>query len=503
MISSPPSPPESDVSPAEAAQELLRRRRARRSLLDFATYTMPDYSVSWHHRLICDYLDRFARGEIARLILNLPPRHGKSELASRRLPAYLLGRNPDLRIIACSHTASLAEKMNRDVQRVLDGQEYRRLFPDTQLSTGNIRTVAGAPLRNSEMFEVVGRKGYYRCAGVGGNIVGLGFDVGIIDDPIRSREDADSPTVREAAWNWYCGDFYTRRAPGARILVIMTRWHPEDLAGKLLATMQNDDRADRWAVLKLPAICEEGPTETDPRRPGEALWPDRYPVEELEKTKAASPYEWDSQYRQHPRNPGSQEWPDELFPPTLWFDDWPPDLPQRVLALDPSKGRSDKSGDYSAFVMLGLDRDWTLWVDADLARRPVEAQQERNIVGDGLDIVRAWRPQAFSVEINGFQELVANAFIRVAEQKRIHLPLYGVNSTNPKPVRIRAIGPYLAQHRLRVRNTPGGRLLVEQLKLFPNADHDDGPDALAQAITMLDHLLGTAVDGDKPVLLTA
>jgi predicted phage terminase large subunit-like protein len=486
MTNSPPSPP---VSPQQAAAELLRRRRARGTLLDFTTYTKPDYQVGWHHRLLCDTLDRFAAGLVPRLIVCVPPQHGKTELVVRRLAPYLLGRDPDCRVISCSYGSSLASDGNRDVQRVVDDDPYRRLFPATR--------IGGDAVRNSDVFEVVGRAGFYRSAGVGGPITGRPMDVGLIDDPFKNREEADSPVVREAVWNWYTSAFLSRAHRGTRILVCHTRWHPDDLVGRLLRQQRDDPKADRWEVLSLPALCKEaGDGLGSPRQVGDALWPERHPPELLERKRAASPYDWFSLYQQEPRSPGSQEWPDELFPPSLWFDDWPGGMRRRVLSLDPSKGRSDKSGDYSAFVMLALDDDWTLWVDADLARRPVEASAERSIVGDGLELLRRWNPEAFSVETNGFQSLVADAFLRVARERGVHCPLYPVESTDPKTTRIRQLGPYLAQKRLRVRNTPGGRMLVEQLRLFPNAEHDDGPDALAQAVVTMDHLVYGRRDDD-------
>lgn len=484
-----------NVSRGDAAAELLRRRQARSSLLGFTIYTKPDYEVSWHHRRLCEFLDRFAAGKITRGIINMPPQHGKSELASRRLPAYLLGKDPDLRVIACSHTADLAGAMNKDVQRIIDDLPYQALFPATTLNTRNNRTDAhGGYLRNSDMFEVVGHRGYYKSAGVGGAIVGRGFDVGIIDDPIKGREQADSPAVRESVWKWYTGDFYTRRGKGARVLLIMTRWHPEDLAGRLL-TMAADPRADQWEVLTLPAIAE---TELpgDPRKPGEALWPERYPVEDLDKIAVANPTDWWSQYQQHPRPEGGVEWPDEYFGPAIWFDEWPKDLYLKALALDPSKGKSDKVGDYSALVYGGLDQaSGTLWVDADLKRR-----HTGQIVEDGIALCRSFGPQGWAIEINAYQELLGAEILRVATERRLTLPLYGITNTVPKPVRIRRIGPYLGQRRLRVRNSPGGRLLVQQLKDFPCGAHDDGPDALEMLERMLRHLLGEEQDQAPEVL---
>ena len=166
----------SPVSQQEAAAELLRRRQARNSILAFTTYTMPTFEVSWHHEVMSEYIDKFANKEIKRLMIFMPPRHTKSEFVSRRLPAYLLGRNPDESIIAASYGADLASRMNRDVQRIIDSEDYRRIFPDTRLFGKNIRTVAsGSWLRNSDMFEVVEYSGYYRGSGIGGAITGMGM----------------------------------------------------------------------------------------------------------------------------------------------------------------------------------------------------------------------------------------------------------------------------------------------------------------------------------------
>jgi len=202
------------LDPAEAARIL-----ARRHLLDFITYTKPDYEVNWHHKTICDEIESFMTGECSRLILCMPPRNGKSQIVSRHLPAYLLGRNPDARIIACSYSADLAQAMNRDVQRIIDDPLYHELFPDTTLSGSNVRTVAGNFLRNSDVFEIVGHKGVYLSAGIGGGITGRGADYALIDDPVKNREEANSPTYRERIWDWYRSTLYTRLEKGGKILI--------------------------------------------------------------------------------------------------------------------------------------------------------------------------------------------------------------------------------------------------------------------------------------------
>lgn len=465
--------------------------------MDFTLFTKPDYAPSRHHEALCRYLDRFAAGEIKRLMVFMPPQHGKSELVSRRLPAYIHGRNPDARIIACSHNASLASTMNRDVQRIIDDDAYRLLFPGTQLYGKNVRSDRhGSYLRNSDIFEVVGHTGYYKSAGVCGSITGRGFNVGIIDDVFKDRREADSPAIREAVNNWYTSTFRTRRGKDASILLTMTRWHPDDLAGWLLAMAEADPKADQWTVLCFPAVCDS-PGPDDPRQPGEALWPARFPLNDLEAQKAANLSDWYALYQQEPRSGSSLEWPDSYFPPFIWFDEWPSGTLLRVLALDPSKGKSDKAGDYSAYVLLGLvrqpDGKLKVYVEADLARRPVNPTRERpdgqSIVGDGLDHHTRFRPQVFAVESNQFQELIGGELQRVAASRGLVLPIKLVEHLIPKRSRIRTLGAFLAEGILRFRaNHPGTRLLVSQLRGFPLDRYDDGPDALEMGLSELQKL---------------
>ena len=158
---------------------------AQNNLLDFTRYTFPKYQVNWHHRLLANKLDKVVTGEVKRLMIFMPPRYGKTELASRRFPAYILGKRPNSQIIATSYGATLAQDINRDVQRIIDSDLYQEVFPETKLYGKNVRTVSsGTYLRNSEIFEVVNHKGFYKSAGVGGGITGKGFNFGIIDDPV-------------------------------------------------------------------------------------------------------------------------------------------------------------------------------------------------------------------------------------------------------------------------------------------------------------------------------
>ncbi len=278
-------------------------RKARTNLLDFTRFTMPEYRENWHHKLICQKLDEFLEGKNRRLIIAAPPRHGKTEIVSKRFPAYLLGRNPDAKIIACSYASDLASLINRDIQRIISSPEYSELFPDTTLNITNVRTTSQESyLRNSDIFEVVNHKGVYRSAGVGGSITGMGGNFLIVDDPFRSRADSESPTIRQKVYEWYTSTFRTRRQKDASILLIATRWHEEDLTGKLLELAKNDPTADQWEVISLPALSEDERPEYDQRDgPDQALWETEFSKEDLLSTKASlTVYEWLSLYQQRP-----------------------------------------------------------------------------------------------------------------------------------------------------------------------------------------------------------
>ena len=288
---------------SNAAELLLKRRKARSNLLDFTRFTMPEFRVSWHHKLVASKLDQFVKGDIKRLIISMPPRHTKSEFVSRRLPAYIFGLNPDAKIISCSYAADLASAMNRDVQRIIDSPEYKEVFPNTRLSSANVRTTAHESyLRNSDIFEIVGHKGIYKCAGVGGAITGYGFDYGIIDDPTKNREEAESETYRKKVKEWYMSTFRTRKQKGAAILITMTRWNEDDLVGWVLDLAEKKSKADQWEVLSLPALSEETLSPYDLRTgPNQALWQTEFNEDDLLSTKESlTTYEWLSLYQQRP-----------------------------------------------------------------------------------------------------------------------------------------------------------------------------------------------------------
>lgn len=456
----------------QVLMEEARRELARRTMGDFVLYVDDNYQMNWHHRLLCDYLDKLARKEIRRLMVFMPPRHGKSELVSRKFPAYLLGRNPDTSIISCSYSADLASRMNRDVQRLIDSEKYSLLFPESHLFGKNIRSTAkGSFLRNSDIFEIVNHRGTYRSSGVGGGITGMGGEYIIIDDPVKNREDADSATIREKIYDWYTSTLYTRLEKDGCILLTLTRWHEDDLAGKLLKAA--GEGADQWTILELPAVCEYPPKPYDVRQEGEALWKWKYDEEALEKMKVTvGSRDWAALYQQHP-TPGEggtfkREWwnyykvlPDGLYDfVQSWdctFKDaqssdyvvgqvWARKGSSRYL-LDQVRGRMSFTETLRAIRSLSAK-----WPQA--IRKLVEDKANGTAV---IDVLRKEIPGLIPVEPEGGKIVRANAVTAVAEAGNIYLP-------DP------SIAPWVHD-------------FVEEHAVFPNGANDDQVDAQTQANT--------------------
>lgn len=316
---------------------------AREDLLAFTLATFNgDYDVNWHHRELCDKLNAFERGEIKRLIITMPPRHGKSELASRRLPAYILGRNPNAKIIACSYAADLALDMSRDAKRIVASDEYSRVFPATKLPAAQVVTNSKEPYKNTaDQWQIVGHKGQYLARGVGGGITGKGGNFLIVDDPLKDDVEAQSETYREKVWRWYTKVFKTRAAKGAGILVIMTRWHEDDLVGRLLERARQG--GDAWEVVNFEAL-KRTEHERDPRELDEALWPDFKDADDLKALEDEDEEGFSALYQQDPTPPGGRllkapwmehRWHTLPAGPGTWYQTW-----------DPKAGSKDPKSSY-------------------------------------------------------------------------------------------------------------------------------------------------------------
>jgi predicted phage terminase large subunit-like protein len=330
------------VAASVASLEEEYAQLSRQGLLAFTKYTKPDYEINWHHRIVAQKLDDVLAGKIRRLMIFEPPQHGKSEQVSRRFPAFALGRNPNLRIIGWTYSDSLAQAMSRDVQKVMDTREYARLFPETRLAEGK-----DTEKRTQGQFEVVGGRGYYIGAGIMGSITGKTSDIGLIDDPIKNRAEAESEVYRERVWDQYVSAFATRQfGDKGAIIICLTRWHEDDLAGRLLQLAKDNPDADQWEVLSFSAIAE---VDDGHRRIGDSLWPAKYPLAELRRRRAGmGEYDWAALYGQKPSPSGGGLFKEEWFAGK--FVDAAPVVARRARGWDTAA--TEDGGDYTVGVKI-------------------------------------------------------------------------------------------------------------------------------------------------------
>jgi hypothetical protein len=245
-----------------ALEHELALERARSSLLGFITFLDPSFVVNWHHRLLCKLMDGMVDSKLTRLLVSCPPRAGKSQILSRYFPAYMLGRDPNESFICASYGAELANAFTRDVQRIIESDAYRQVFPRTTIKApGTAVPGSTQAVRKTNYFEIVGHGGKYRAAGVGGSLTGQGGSWLLMDDLTRNADQARSPTIMAGQREWYDQVFRTRASPKVRIAGCSTRWHENDVLGHILATAAANPEADQFTYINLPAINETGPND--------------------------------------------------------------------------------------------------------------------------------------------------------------------------------------------------------------------------------------------------
>lgn len=287
----------------KAMQERLNRE-SRSDLLRFTLATMPTFRPADFHRRYYECLTKFATGEIKKLMVFMPPQHGKSEGSTRRLPAFLLGQDPEKRLAIVSYNAPKARKFNREIQRIIDTPEYHAIFPGTCLNASNVTTIAGSWLRNADECEIVGHRGGFKTVGVGGALTGEPVDILIMDDIYKDAKTAWSPIVRESVSDWYDTVAETRLHNDSQQLIVFTRWHEDDLAGTLLrqqGVFDAESNPNGWVVVVYQAIKEGAPTKYDPRNEGEPLWAERHNLEKLQAIRKRNPTVFESLYQQDPK----------------------------------------------------------------------------------------------------------------------------------------------------------------------------------------------------------
>ncbi len=485
----------------------IQQELARRSLLGFTQYTFPDYKTNWHHVVLCKALGEWIDGSITRLMCFMPPRRGKSEIVSRRLPAYLFGVDPDAPIISASYGADLARRMNRDTQRIIDSNKYKELFPEITLSSSNIRSLTyGNYLRNADEFEIVDHEGYYKCAGVGGGLTGRGFKYGIIDDPVKDREQADSEVYREKVWDWYMNVFYTRKTPDARIALVMTRWHEDDLAGRLIQHAENG--SDHWHIVVFQELFNElNPwkeyadsehitligMDQDPRSEGQALWPGHFTQEESEKTeKTLVPRVFTALYQQSPNPPGGGTFKIEWLKEYTWEDG--------NIRISNSKKALSRANMYtfSTIDLAASERDESC--PAVISTYSGSRQyglfhidQWRETVGipeimEEMDRIRdIWGVKVFVVEANGMQlgviQTMMKAWVNAEGDIRPGFAIIPVVADRDKVARAMSAVPWIFQGWYWIpANADWVSDFVHEYGTFPNSKYKDQVDAFVYAV---------------------
>lgn len=447
------------LSPQAAANELLARRKARARLLDFASYTNPAYQPAPHHALIAEALERVMRGETKRLMIAMPPRHGKSELASRRFPAMCMGLFPSKQIIAASYNSDLANDFGREVRNIVDSPEYQALF-ETKLAQDS----KAANRWHTE------DGGMYVAAGVGTAITGRGADILLIDDPFKDRQEADSELQRQRVWDWYTSTAYTRLMPGGAVIVINTRWHDDDLSGRLLAEQQSG--GDQWEVLSLPAIDTEG----------NPLWPAWYPIERLEQIRGVLPArDWNALYQQNPI-------PDDGdYFKSGWFGEYE-DLPENLRMYGASDyAVTDGGGDYTEHGIAGVDANNNLYV-ADWWR----GQTTSDVwIEKKCDLILEHSPHCWFGEAGPIRRAVEPFLMRRMQQREAYCRIEWLASIADKPTRARPIQAMASMGKIFLpKNAPWKADLLNQLLRFPAGKLDDGVDVMSMFGRGLEHIRG-------------
>lgn len=446
----------SQLSPQEAARELLARRKARESLVDFTTYTKPEFQVGEHHRIIAEALEEVERGEVDRLMIFAPPRHTKSELASRRFPAWYLGRHPDRQLICATYSGDFALDFGRDVRGIVSSEEYSRVFPDVSLSQDS---------KAADRWHT-NKGGISVYVGVGGPITGRGAHVALIDDPFKNREEADSEVRRETVWKWYTSTLRTRLMPGGAIVLILTRWHEDDLAGRLLAKNNGE-----WKVVELPAIANEG-TEHE-----KALWPAWYPLDELKRIKAdVGSRDWSALFQQKPS-------PDEgTYFQRDWFKTWTRKPDHLHIYGTSDYAVTEGGGDWTVHRIWGVDHHGDLYrLDGWRGQTSADVWIEKKI-----GLIAKWKPFAWFGEAGVIQKAIEPMLRRRMRERNTFCRLEWLPSISDKPTRARGFQARAAMGRVWFEE--GAE--IDEFLHFPAGKHDDDVDTAS--------MIGRALDEAHP-----
>jgi len=434
--------------------ENQKAEAARNDFLTFVKRMWPQFIEGEHHKVISDKFNRVASGELTRLIINMPPRHTKSEFASYFLPAWMIGRYPSLKIIQATHTAELAVSFGRKTKNLIDSKEYQDLFA-TRLQEDS----KAAGRWNTE------QKGEYFAVGVQGAVTGRGADLLIIDDP-HSEQDVNSPNAFEKTWEWYTSGPRQRLQPGGRIILVMTRWSKKDLT-EMLLNAQKEEKADKWEIVEFPAILPSN----------KPVWPEYWKLEDLEAVKAsAGVNKWNAQYMQ---NPTSDE---GALIKREWWNDWEGELPmlEHVIQSYDTAFLKKQTADYSAITTWGVFREnedspqSIILIDSLKGR--YEFPELKRIA---YEQYMYWKPETVLIEAK------AAGLPLIFELRKMGIPVadFTPNRGNDKHARVNSVAPLFESGRIFApKDREFAQEVIEECAAFPYGEHDDLVDSTTQAI---------------------
>ena len=439
----------------------LKREKAQVDFNKFVKEMWPGFIDGRHHKVMANKFQEIAEGKIKRLIINMPPRHTKSEFASFLLPAWFLGKYPNKKIIQTSNTAELAVGFGRKVRNLVDSQAYAKIFPNVNLRSDSKAAGRWATNAGGEYFAI----------GVGGTVTGKGADLLIIDDPHSEHEAAlaaTSPEIFDKVYEWYTSGPRQRLQPGGSIVVVMTRWSKKDLTGRIIQSSIDKDGNDDWEVIDFPAILPSG----------NPLWPEFWSLQELEALRSELPAgKWNAQYQQ---SPTSEE---GAIIKRDWWKIWEPERPPIcefiIQSWDTAFTKSERS-DYSACTTWGVfyknenpNDPNVILLDAFKKRMEFPELKEK-----AFNHYKEWEPDAFIVEAK------ASGAPLIFELRAMGIPVseFTPSRGNDKMVRINSVSDLFASGKVWAPSTRWADELIEEMAAFPNSDHDDLVDSTTQAL---------------------
>ena len=429
--------------------------RCRQNFMPFVRQMWSAFIPGKHHQIMADAFERVARGELKRLIINMPPRHTKSEFASYLFPAWFLGLYPEKKIIQTAHTATLAEGFGRKVRNVVASPDYQAVF-QTKLATDS--KAAGRWNTN--------KGGDYFAIGVGGAVTGKGADILIIDDPHSEQEAMlGTPSVYDRVYEWYSSGPRQRLQPGGAIVIVMTRWAKKDLTGQILSTAAKKDLED-WEVIELPALLPSG----------NPLWPEFWKQEELEAIKAELPVgKWEAQYQQNPTSEEGAIIKREMW--KIWEKDNPPSIDYIIQSWDTAFEKNNRA-DYSACTTWGIFYNEEEAANIILLDAYKERMEFPELKKRALEMYKEWEPDTLIVE-----KKAAGAPL-IYEMRRMGIPIseYTPSKGSDKIARVNAVSDLFASGMVWRPETRWAEEVVEEMASFPNGDNDDLVDSSSQAL---------------------